>query len=390
MDQLATDLRLLSEREPAPKWRPDACHRMALVLQGGGALGAYQAGVYQALHEAGMEPDWVCGVSIGAINSAIIAGNPPERRLERLHTFWDRITARKIWHYTPDGDVYRKARNLTSSFMTSTLGQPGFFKPHETNPWFSPAGAKTATSYYDTTPLRETLLELVDFDLINSRPIHFAVGAVNILTGNFLYFDNKKEVITPEHVMASGALPPALPMVRIGTDHFWDGGIVSNTPLQHLLDQEDGRNSLVFQVDLFSARGALPRDIHEVTSRHKDIMYSSRTRHNTDVYRKMNNLKASLYKALLKVPDAELTPEERATREKLTHLSGITILQLIYQQKAYEGDSKDYDFSGTSMREHWMSGLEDTRRTLMRRDWLAMPAEGMGIVVHDVHRERDY
>jgi NTE family protein len=390
MDQLATDLRLLSERERAPKWRPDACQRMALVLQGGGALGAYQAGVYQALHEAGMEPDWVCGVSIGAINSAIIAGNPPERRLERLHTFWDRITARKIWHYTPDGDVYRKARNLTSSFMTSTLGQPGFFKPHEVNPWFSPAGAKTATSYYDTTPLRETLLELVDFDLINSRPIHFAVGAVNIITGNFLYFDNKKEVITPEHVMASGALPPALPMVRIGTDHFWDGGIVSNTPLQHLLDQEDGMNSLVFQVDLFSARGALPRDIHEVTSRHKDIVYSSRTRHNTDVYRKMNNLKASLYKALQKVPEAELSPDERITREKLAHLSGITILQLIYQQKAYEGDSKDYDFSATSMREHWMSGLEDTRRTLMRRDWLAMPPEGMGIVVHDVHRERDY
>ena len=389
MDQYAGDQRLLSETERAPKWRPDSCHRIALVLQGGGALGAYQAGVYQALHEAGLEPDWVCGVSIGAINSAIIAGNPPEQRLDRLRTFWDRITARKVWHYTPDGDVYRKARNLTSSFMTTTLGQPGFFKPHDMHPWWSPAGAKTATSYYDTTPLRETLLELVDFDLINSRPIHFAVGAVNVLTGNFLYFDNKKEVIAPEHVMASGALPPALPMVRIGTDHFWDGGIVSNTPLQHLLDQEDGVNSLVFQVDLFSARGALPRDIHEVTSRHKDIVYSSRTRHNTDVYKKMNNLKASLYKALQKVPQTELTPEELATREKLAHLSGITILQLIYQQKTYEGDSKDYDFSATSMREHWMSGLEDTRRTLMRRDWLAMPPEGMGIVVHDVHRERD-
>jgi NTE family protein len=391
MDQITGDQRLLkSETEAAAPWRPEACHRIALVLQGGGALGAYQAGVYQALHEAGMEPDWVCGVSIGAINSAIIAGNPPEKRLERLQTFWDRITARKVWHYTPDGDVYRKARNLTSSFMTTTLGQPGFFKPHEVNPWLSPAGAKTATSYYDTTPLRETLLELVDFDLINSRPIHFAVGAVNVLTGNFLYFDNKKEVIEPEHVMASGALPPALPMVRIGTDHFWDGGIVSNTPLQHLLDQEDGQNSLVFQVDLFSARGQLPRDIHEVTSRHKDIVYSSRTRHNTDIYRRMNNLKASLYKALLKVPEAELSNEEREMRDKLVHLSGITILQLIYQQKAYEGDSKDYDFSATSMREHWMSGLEDTRRTLKRREWLAMPPEGMGIVVHDVHRERDY
>jgi NTE family protein len=371
-------------------WRPEGCDRVALVLQGGGALGAYQVGVYQALHEAGLEPNWVCGVSIGAINSAIIAGNPPERRLDRLQTFWERITARKVWHYTPDGDFYRKARNIASSMMTSTLGQPGFFKPHEISPWLSPAGAKTATSYYDTSPLKKTLLELVDFDLINARKMHFAVGAVNVLTGNFLYFDNKKEVIEPEHVMASGALPPALPMVTIGTDHFWDGGIVSNTPLQHLLDQDDRLNSLVFQVDLFSARGVLPRDIHEVLSRHKDIMYSSRTRHNTDIYKRMNNLKADLYRALSKIPEDRLSDKEHETLDKLAHLPGITILHLIYQQKAYEGDSKDYDFSATSMREHWQSGLEDTRRTLLRRDWLTMPEEGRGIVVHDVHRERDY
>ncbi|WP_426535382.1 patatin-like phospholipase family protein [Bradyrhizobium sp. McL0615] len=374
----------------APSWRPDRCDRIALVLQGGGALGAYQVGVYQALHEAGIEPDWVCGVSIGAINSAIIAGNPREQRLERLQIFWERITARKVWHYTPDGDVYRKARNLTSTFLTTTLGQPGFFKPHDVSPWFSPAGAKTATSYYDTGPLRETLLELVDFDLINSRKVHFAVGAVNVLSGNFLYFDNKNEVIGPEHVMASGALPPALPMVKIGTDHFWDGGIVSNTPLQHLLDQEDKMNSLVFQVDLFSARGALPRDIQEVLARHKDIVYSSRTRHNTDVYKQMNNLKTDLHKALQKVPEDRLSEHERSLRDRLADLPEITILQMIYQQKAYEGDSKDHEFSATSMREHWQSGLEDTRRTLKRRDWLALPEQGMGIVVHDVHRERDY
>ena len=370
--------------------RPDRCDRVALVLQGGGALGAYQVGVYQALHEVGLEPDWVCGVSIGAINSAIIAGNPPEQRLDKLRIFWERITARKIWHYTPDGDIYRKARNFTSTMMTTTLGQPGFFKPHDVNPWLSPAGARSATSYYDTAPLRETLLELVDFDLINSRKMHFAVGAVNVLTGNFLYFDNKKEVIEPEHVMASGALPPALPMVKIGTDHFWDGGIVSNTPLQHLLDQEDKMNSLVFQVDLFSARGVLPRDIHEVLARHKDIVYSSRTRHNTDVYKRMNNLKTELFKALSKIPEDQLSDQERATRDSLVHLPEITILQMIYQQKAYEGDSKDHEFSATSMREHWQSGLEDTRRTLKHREWLTLPEPGMGIVVHDVHREKDY
>ena len=371
-------------------WRPDRCDRVALVLQGGGALGAYQAGVYQALHEYGLEPDWMCGVSIGAINSAIIAGNPPAQRLEKLRIFWERITARKVWHYTPDGDVFRKARNMASSFMTTALGQPGFFKPHEISPWLSPAGAKTATSYYDTSPLRETLLELVDFDLINSRKVHFAVGAVNVLSGNFLYFDNKNEVIGPEHVMASGALPPALPMVRIGTDHFWDGGIVSNTPLQHLLDQDDRLNSLVFQVDLFSARGMLPRDIQEVLARHKDIVYSSRTRHNTNVYKQTNKLKAELYKALMKVPDDRLDDHDRALRDSLADLPEITILQMIYQQKAYEGDSKDHEFSATSMREHWQSGLEDTRRTLKRRDWLALPEQGMGFVVHDVHREHDH
>jgi NTE family protein len=211
-----------------------------------------------------------------------------------------------------------------------------------------------------------------------------------VLTGNFLYFDNKKERIGPEHVMASGALPPALPMVKIGTDHFWDGGIVSNTPLQHLLEQEDKLNSLVFQVDLFSARGMLPRDIQEVLARHKDIVYSSRTRHNTDVYKRMNNLKADLYKALLKVPEDQLSNHERELRDSLADLPEIAILQIIYQQKAYEGDSKDHEFSATSMREHWQSGLDDTRRTLMRRDWLELPPDGMGIVVHDVHRERDY
>jgi NTE family protein len=379
----------LEQTVQAGGWRPERCDRVALVLQGGGALGAYQAGVYQALHEAHIEPDWVCGVSIGAINSAIIAGNPPERRLERLQIFWDRITSRKIWHYTPDGDVFRKARNFASSFMTTTLGQPGFFTPHQNNPWLSPAGARTATSYYDTEPLRQTLLELVDFDMINAKRMRFAVGAVNVLSGNFIYFDNAHDEIIPEHIMASGALPPALPMVKVGTDHFWDGGIVSNTPLQHLLDQEDSLNSLVFQVDLFSARGALPRDIQNVMARHKDIMYSSRTRHNTDVYRKTHNLKVRLFKALSKIPEDQLSDEERQLKAAIGNQPEIAILQLIYQQKAYEGDAKDHEFSGTSMREHWMSGHEDTKRTLKRRDWIKMPDEGMGIVIHDVHRESE-
>jgi NTE family protein len=333
-------------------WRPDRCDRVALVLQGGGALGAYQAGVYQAMHEARLEPDWVSGVSIGAINSAIIAGNPPSRRLRQLSAFWERITDRRIWPFTPDGDVFRKARNATSSWMTMLHGQPGFFSPRFPNPWLSFAGAQSATSYYDNLPLCDTLNELVDFSLINERSTRFSVGAVNVLTGNFVYFDNSVEQIGPEHVMASGALPPALPMVKIGTDHYWDGGIVSNTPLQHLLDQDDNLNSLVFQVDLFSARGVLPRDIQDVLARHKDIMYSSRTRYNTDVFRRIHNWKTTLHKALSRIPAEKLTDQDQQLKSELSDLPDITILQIIYQQKAYEGHAKDYEFSGTSMREH--------------------------------------
>jgi len=378
---------MVHEPRAAQGWRPEGCDRVALVLQGGGALGAYQAGVYQALHEADIEPDWVSGVSIGAINSAIIAGNSRRRRLERLRTFWERITERKIWSYTPDGDVFRKARNATSSLMTMMYGQPGFFTPRSPGPWLSPAGAQTATSYYDSAPLLDTLDELVDFSLINDRTVRFSVGAVNVLTGNFAYFDNEHEIIGPEHVAASGALPPALPMVKIGTDYFWDGGIVSNTPLQHLLDQVDRLNMLIFQVDLFSARGVLPRDIQDVLARHKDIMYSSRTRYNTDVYRRIHTWKTRLLRALEKVPEDRLSDEERKLREELAELPQIAILQLIYQQKAYEGHAKDYEFSGTSMREHWQSGYEDTKRTLKKQEWLRMPEDGVGIVVHDVHRE---
>ncbi|MEJ0051262.1 MAG: patatin-like phospholipase family protein [Methylovirgula sp.] len=368
-------------------WRPDRCDQVALIFQGGGALGAYQAGVYEALHEANIEPDWVTGVSIGAINAAIIAGNPRSERLEKLRAFWEKITDRHVWAYTPDGDIYRRARNATSAMMTMALGQPGFFKPHDVNPWLNVAGAKTATSFYDSAPLAATLSEFVDFSLINDGNTRFAVGAVNVLNGNFIYFDNRNEEIAAEHIMASGALPPALPMVKIGTDYYWDGGIVSNTPLQHLLDQDDLNHTLVFQVDLFSAQGALPREMADVLARHKDIMYSSRTRYNTDMYQRLRTWKNRAYEALAKLPDQSLTDDERKLRNELADMPNIAILHLIYQQKAYEGDAKDYDFSGTSMREHWQSGYEDTKRTLMHHAWFDMPENG--IVVHDVHRQRD-
>ena len=271
--------------------------------------------------------------------------------------------------------------------MTMMMGQPGyFFSPHPQNPWLSLRGAKTATSFYDNSPLRETLLRLVDFDLINSRVMRYAAGAVNVLNGNFSCFDNTEVEILPEHVMASGALPPALPMVQIGTDYFWDGGLVSNTPLQHLLDNVECAHMLIFQVDLFSAHGVLPRDMYDVLARQKDIQYSSRTRLVTDYYMARNKQNILMKDLLDKLPTDRLTEDRRELQRNLFTLPEITILHLIYQQMAYEGQAKDFEFSGTTMREHWDSGLQDTQRSLAHKQWVRMPTKEGGIVVHDVHQ----
>lgn len=363
--------------------------RVALVFQGGGALGAYQAGVYEALSLAGAEPNWVSGVSIGAINSAIIAGNTPENRLPRLREFWNTVSGRKIWGFTPDGDAFRSMRNQLSALATINLGQPGFFKPRFPNPWLLPRGADGATSFYDTSPLRDTLLNLVDFDLINSGQKRFSVGAVNVRTGNFVYFDNSTHRIGPEHIMASGALPPAFPPVRIDGEYYWDGGVVSNTPLQWLLDQPDHPSALVFQVDLFSARGDLPRDMLDVIERQKDIGYSSRTRSVTDFFRRVQQLRSAYADALERIPEQLRTEEDCRMLAEYERSGPVNICHLIYQEKTYERDFKDYEFSGTSMRDHWQSGYEDTLKTLRRREFLKKPDRNTAIVVHDIHRVED-
>lgn len=374
----------LAPIEPLP--RPEGVDRIGLVLQGGGALGAYQAGVYQALHEAGLEPDWVVGVSIGAINSAIIAGNRPEHRLQKLERFWLDITSRDPFTTWPAGDGPRRLRNAVSAVNATLFGQPGFFRPALGGGWFAPRGSRAATSLYDTSPLHATLEKLVDFDLINSRALRFAVGAVNVASANFAYFDNTEVEIAPEHIMASGALPPALPMVRIGHHFYWDGGLVSNTPLQHLLSNTSGENLLVFQVDLFSAQGTIPRDMADVLSRQKDIQYSSRTRIVTDYFLKTHQLRQDLRDALNMIPDEQLSEEQRRTKAELEHMSEINIIQLIYQQKAYEGDAKDYEFSRLSMKEHWRAGYYDTRNTLVHKDWLSVKSSDSAITTHDIHR----
>src|SRR5215471_9480226 len=255
--------------------------RIALVLQGGGALGAYQAGVYQALAEANLHPDWVAGISIGAINSALIAGNPAEKRVERLREFWEAITTPPFGvpdFYEPKGELARTLVYHASSLGALMGGAPDFFKPRVLPPFLYPDGTLEATSYYDVAPLRASLGRLVDFDLINAGAIRFSVGAVNIRSGNFVYFDNATHHIRPEHVIASGSLPPGFPPTEIEGECYWDGGLVSNTPLQWVLDSMPRQDTLAFQVDLWSARGELPRNLMESETRQKEIRYSSSTR----------------------------------------------------------------------------------------------------------------
>jgi NTE family protein len=249
---------------------------VALVLQGGGALGAYQAGVYEALSEAGIHPNWISGVSIGAINAAIIAGNPPDTRIDRLRDFWTQVTADGPWPGAGDacfslakGDAMRQLINQMSANFATVGGARGFFGPRPIPPWFQPQGTIEATSFYDTNDLKRTLERLVDFDRINSGETRFSVGAVNVKTGNFVYFDTTTHTIRPDHIMASGALPPGFPAIEIDGERYWDGALVSNTPLQWVVDAEPRRDTLAFQGDLWSARGEFSRDIFEVTTREK-------------------------------------------------------------------------------------------------------------------------
>ena len=371
---------------------------IALLLQGGGALGAYQAGVYEALAEARVDPDWVSGISIGAINAALIAGNPPEARVDVLRQFWNLVTEPLttvaenfgcIWPCAVGfgGGVGRGFVNRMNAALALLRGVPGFFAPRVPALWLQAAGTPGATSFYDTTQLKTTLERLVDFDRINAGPMRFSIGAVNVSSGNFVYFDNSTHTIGPEHVMASGALPPGLPAVEIEGEYYWDGGLVSNTPLQWVLESEPRQDTLAFQVDLWSARGALPRNLAEVITRQKEIQYSSRTRANSDRFKHMQLLRNALSHLLQKLPP-ELgdSPEADLLRPVAGH-KVYNLVQLIYRSRTYEGDSKDYEFSRRSMEEHWRVGYRDTVRTLRHPQVLARPTNHAGVFTFDLARD---
>jgi NTE family protein len=355
----------------------------ALVLQGGGALGAYQAGVCEALLESDGTLDWVAGVSIGAINAALIAGNPPGQRVARLREFWELVSSGPCQSVPMEwGD--RGAMNQFSAMAGAMLGIPGFFRPRlAPSLWLG--FAAPVLSYYDTSPLRSTLERLVDFERINRREMRLSVGAVDVRSGNSIYFDNTVQKIGVDHIMASGALPPGFPPVHIDGHDYWDGGIVSNTPLQYVLDAYPRAQRLVvLQVDLFSARGGMPATLSEVEARQKDIVYSSRTRMNTDALGGNVNLQQALADLIQKLP-ARLRedPNIEAVRAAMTH-QAIDVVHLIYRNKAYEADCKDYEFSRAAVTEHWEAGARDMRSTIAHPEWLQSSSSANGVTTFDL------
>jgi NTE family protein len=364
---------------------------VALVLQGGGALGAYQAGVYEALAEAGIRPDWIAGISIGAINAAIVAGNPPNARIDRLREFWTHVTTDGLWPGLgqpnlglPRGDAARNFLNQMSATMALANGARGFFSGRPVTPWLHPDGTIEATSFYDTKALERTLERLVDFERLNAGAARFSIGAVNVRSGNFVCFDSTTHTIRPEHVMASSALPPGFPAIEIEGEHYWDGGLVSNTPLQWVVDAHPRRDTLAFQVDLWNARGELPRNMLGVMTREKEIRYSSRTRAGTDQFKHVQRLKCAAAGLLDKLPDHLKNSPEAQVLRPAVDCKTYNIVHLIYRARNYEGHSKDFEFSRLSMEEHWRAGYDDARRTLRHREVLERPADGDGVFTFDL------
>jgi len=367
---------------------------IALVLQGGGALGSYQAGVYEALAEANVHPDWVAGISIGAINSAIIAGNAPEDRVSKLKGFWESVTANPFLDWismcknsSPNGDFARGMFNQISAGLAVMRGAAGFFSPRNPAPFFHPNGSIAATSFYDTKELKTTLKRFVDFDRINKKEMRFSVGAVNVRTGNFTYFDNTTHTIRPEHIMASGSLPPGFSATEIDGEFYWDGCLVSNTPLQWVVDNDTRQDTLTFQVDLWSAEGKFPDNLIEVTTRQKEIQFSSRTRAGTDQFKRRQRIRYAIANLLPQLSAELQESEDVKLLKQIADHKVYNVVHLIYRSKHYESHSRDYEFSRLTMNDHWRSGYDDAATTLKHQEIFERPRDKEGVFTFDLTRE---
>jgi NTE family protein len=354
--------------------------QVVLVLQGGGALGAYQAGVYHALHENDIEPDWIVGTSIGAINASLIAGNVRADRLERLKEFWTRMAYRPpfgvpAWTGLPDTLAY---------WNTLLRGIPAFFEP---NPaaflgTHVPLGVDSA-GFYSTAPLEKTLRELVDFSLVNQCRPRLTVGAAHVRTSEMKYFDSRDGEIGVKHIMASGALPPAFPAVRIDGELYWDGGILSNTPTEVIFDDNPRKNSLIFAVHLWNPMGEEPGSILEILNRHKDIQYSSRVASHITRQRQMHRMRHVIREL------AKLLPEEARRTQQAQALAAfgchttMHVVRLLAPRLENENHTKDVDFSPSSIRMRWEAGYTKTMRALEQAPWENEFDPLEGVILHE-------
>jgi NTE family protein len=360
--------------------------QVVLVFQGGGALGAYQAGVYQALQEAGVEPDWVIGTSIGAINAALIAGNAPERRLERMREFWARMTHSRAAQFA---GMIPGLGALAANAMTVANGLEAFFRP---NPWAFlgmqvPLGSELA-GYYSTDPLEKTLGELLDPQLLNAGRPRLTVGAANVQTGQMHYFDSRQDVLTARHVMASGALPPAFPAVRIDGELYWDGGILSNTPVEAVFDDKPRRSGVVFAVHMWAPNGPEPDSIWSVLSRQKDLQYSSRAITHIARQKQIHKLRHIIAMLADKLPpDVKATNEARALAAYGCPTQ-MHVIRLLSPPLAGEDHAKDIDFSPLGIRTRWEAGYAHTARVLSQAPWTTCVDPMEGIILHEAEAGR--
>jgi NTE family protein len=368
----AQSLRALGKALPA---------QIVLVLQGGGALGSYQAGVYQALNEAGMEPDWIIGTSIGAINASLIAGNPPQHRLSRLQEFWKRMEQSPVWSFR---EVFPGFNEKMSYWSTVTNGIPGFFRPnplaHAGNEY--PLGAERA-GYYLTGPLEQTLTELVDFDLVKRCKPRLTVGAAHVRTSQMKYFDSRDGELTVKHIMASGALPPAFPAIRIDGELYWDGGILSNTPTEAVFDDNPRKSSLIFAVHVWNPSGAEPNTMAEVLNRHKDVQYSSRIATHIARQQQAHRLRHVIRQLVDRIPEAERNSPPVRELAGYGCTTQMHVVRLLAPQLDRETHMKDIDFSPTGIRQRWAAGYGHTRAVLDRSPWVGEFDPLSGVILHE-------
>ncbi len=359
--------------------------QVVLVLQGGGALGAYQAGVYQGLMEGGIEPDWVIGTSIGAINGALIAGNAPEHRLERLQEFWGRLGNRRTFDEAWSSAFFAGA---LANLHTITQGVAGFFQANPHAPWgiHFPVGIERA-AFYTTEPLQRTLGELVDFDHLNRRQTRLTVGAVNVRSGEMRYFDSRDMALGPAHIMASGALPPGFPAVRIDGEPYWDGGLYSNTPVEVVLDDNPRRDSLIISVNMWQPNGSEPGTIWQVLGRQKDIQYASRGKSHVMRQEQIHRLRHVIRELGSRLSDAQQNDPE--VRELLGYGCGTTmhLVRLLSPRLDREDHTKDIDFTRAGIRTRWLAGYEHAQRVIAEQPWVCHVDPLQGVLIHESAEE---